>query len=157
MSINSNQLQKEIIEPTLRRLDLHSKAAVHLLLGTCAQESHMGEYIRQLGNGPALGIYQMEPATHDDIVENFLQYKRQLKQRIAREFGYNNYIADRMIYDLRYATVMARLHYFRVAAAIPPSTQIEALAAYWKRYYNTHLGAGTVEEFIENYNRFVKA
>jgi len=25
----------------------------------------------------------------------------------------------------------------------------------WKKYYNTPLGAGTVEEFIENYKKYV--
>ena len=51
---------------------LVSQEAENLLMGTAAQESALGEYIRQLGNGPALGIFQMEPETFDDIVRNYL-------------------------------------------------------------------------------------
>ena len=53
---------KELIERVLRKVNLYSDAAVDLLMLTAAQESACGKYIRQLGNGPALGIFQMEPA-----------------------------------------------------------------------------------------------
>ena len=65
--IDRHQLDRDIIEPVLSRLHAASPAARALLLGTAAQESAMGRYIRQLRGGPALGIFQMEPATHDDI------------------------------------------------------------------------------------------
>lgn len=67
MSINCEQLRLYVIRPTLEKIELWSEAAENLLLGTTAQESHMGTYIKQVGKGPALGIYQMEPATHKDI------------------------------------------------------------------------------------------
>jgi hypothetical protein len=41
----------------------------------------------------------------------------------------------------------------RVAAPIP--TDPKEIAAYWKLYYNMPLGAGTVEEFIANWNRYL--
>jgi hypothetical protein len=40
-----------------------------------------------------------------------------------------------------------------VAAPIP--TDAKEIAAYWKLYYNTPLGAGTVEDFIGNWNRYL--
>ena len=54
---NKAQLKVET-ESTLKAIDLYSDEAVSLMLGTCAQESAFGRYRRQLGNGPALGIYQ---------------------------------------------------------------------------------------------------
>ena len=39
----------------------------------------------------------------------------------------------------------------RVTAAIP--TAPRDMAAYWKQYYNTPLGAGSVDEFIANWDR----
>ena len=73
--IDKAQLTDYIIKPTLLQIGLFNHTAVNLLLGTCAQESRMGTYVHQLGNGPALGIYQIEPATHNDIWANFLKYK----------------------------------------------------------------------------------
>jgi hypothetical protein len=50
--------------------------------------------------------------------------------------------------------VFARLHYFRVPESIPSS--LEDQAAYWKQYYNTPLGAGTPQQYIVSYNRYIK-
>ena len=72
MSIKIDQLKKAI-EEVLDYLNLNSLSAVNLLLGTAAQESRLGEYIEQV-NGPALGIFQMEPKTEIDIFRNFLTY-----------------------------------------------------------------------------------
>jgi len=158
--IDPNQFRQLIIRPALEALGgrLWSPSAENLLMGTAAQESRLGNYIHQLGRGPAVGPFQMEPATHDDIWERYLRYKRWLNITVHEAAGIEGeekLPADYMIYNLRYAAAMARIHYLRVPQALPEADDIEGLAAYWKRYYNTYLGAGTVEEFIENYHRFV--
>ena len=61
---------RNLITSVLKELNLHSDNAVNLLMGTAAQESHLGKYRKQIGGGPALGIFQMEPATFNDIVNN---------------------------------------------------------------------------------------
>ena len=38
---------------------------------------------------------------------------------------------------------------------LPNSYDIEGLAKYWKKYYNTEGGKGTVEKFIEKYEKYV--
>lgn len=48
---------KNLITETLTELGLYSDDARDLLLGTCAQESAFGKYRKQLGGGPALGIF----------------------------------------------------------------------------------------------------
>ena len=133
--MNKEQL-KNLIERVLKQLDLYSEDSVNLLLGTAAQESHLGEYIRQLGNGPALGIFQMEPATFRDIMANYLKLK-----------------SEYLEFNLVVAIAFARLHYLRVNEKIPNT--IDGYARYWKVYYNTCKGNGTKQEFIENYKRFV--
>jgi hypothetical protein len=35
-----------------------------------------------------------------------------------------------------------------------PVGDVDALGAYWKRHYNTRLGRGTVERFVEVFRRF---
>ena len=51
-----------------------------------------------------------------------------------------------------YACAMCRVHYMRVSAPLPDADDLEAQAAYWKQHYNTPLGAGTVEHFMEAYS-----
>jgi hypothetical protein len=155
MSIKTEQLAQFIIKPVLKDYGLYSDSAYLLILGTCAQETLMGTYVHQV-NGPALGIYQMEKVTHDDIYHNFILFRPFLSDKIIKEYGlFNDKSSDRLVADLRYATLLCRLHYLRVAEKLPPSTDITALAKYWKKYYNTEQGKGTVEEFKENYKRFI--
>ena len=163
MPINTNHLKDYVIKPALEEVGLYSKSAVQLLLGTCAQESEMGKFLKQIGGGPALGIYQMEPNTHDDIWENFLSYNRitsihyfvyDMYDRLDDTQSYDD-LSSLLVYDLRYATIMARLHYYRVSEALPDADDVEGLALYWKTYYNTEMGKGTVTEFIRNYERYV--
>ncbi len=160
--INMNQLREYVVTPVLKHLDPvipYSLDAENLILGTIAQESHGSRYIHQLGAGPAVGMCQMEPNTHDDIWENYIKYNKALMEKIkvlelsgwydeanAKEMAGNNY----------YAVAMCRVHYRRKPQALPKHDDIAGMGAYWKKYYNTYLGAGTVEEFIENYNRFLK-
>jgi len=149
MAINKQQLTDRIIVPALKDYGLYSDAAVELLLGTAAVESQLGTYVAQIG-GPALGLYQMEPATHDDIWDHFLEYRSGLRLAIEYEFG-KAPLADRLVHDLRYATLMARIHYLRVKESLPASGDIDEQARYWKTYYNTVNGAGSIAAFRKAY------
>jgi len=154
--INADQLREYVIKPVLIEYELHSDDAEELIIGTSAVESNCGEYLHQIG-GSAIGIYQMEPNTHFDIWNNFLQYKKDLKKKILREFGENDERpgAIKMLYDLRYATLMCRLHYLRVKEALPPCNDVLKIAKYWKKYYNTELGKGTVDKFCFKYDLYI--
>ena len=144
---------KKIIERTLKEIDLYSDDAVNLLLGTAAQESGFGEYIRQLNNGPALGIFQMEPKTHKDHVEKYLKYKSDLKIKILKACGVVEFNHAFLEFNLKYAICMSRIHYLRKPEALPSS--IDGMANYWKKHYNTRLGKGTTQEFIRNFKKHV--
>jgi hypothetical protein len=150
--LDIKQLRDDVVRPVLTALNAHSAAAEVLLLGTAAQESHV-TYLRQLGGGPALGIYQMEPATHDDIWDNYLSYRSSVADGVSSYLAPNQPRHDQLIWNLAYATAMCRMHYRRVPASLPAANDVAGLAAYWKAHYNTPLGAGTEEEFIENFDR----
>lgn len=64
--LNIAQFRTNIVRPTLEGIGAHNRAAENLVLGTGLQERDL-HYLRQLNDGPARGIYQMEPTTHDDI------------------------------------------------------------------------------------------
>lgn len=157
MAIDTLQLKDYIITPTLKYLNLWSESAEMLLLGTCAQESGMGEYLHQV-QGPALGVFQMEPATHTDIWKNYLGYNVKYSTKIIylmSDYDKSNPL-DALISNLAYATSMARIHYLRVKAPLPNANDLDGLAHYWKQYYNTPKGRGKVSEFKDNWNRYVK-
>lgn len=142
-----------IVKPALIGLDRWSEWAEKLIMGTAAQESHL-EYTHQLGGGPALGYFQMEPATHDDCWTNYIDYRASLKAKViaVRNAPGVPKAAD-METNHKYAAAMARVKYMRVSESLP--TDGKGIARYWKTYYNTPLGAGTVSEFIANWNRYL--
>lgn len=160
--LSPSQFIRYVIRPTLKAVDLWSPWAERLLFGTALQESGL-VYLRQLNNGPALGVYQMEPATHDDIWNNYLRYRPGLNQaarrfsRVAGIPGLPRPEAGEMATNLAYATVMCRLHYYR-----SPVTPIDMnaperdayLAKAWKRFYNTAGGKGTEDQFLRNLEHF---
>jgi len=157
MSINCKDLRELVVRPTLQHLRLWSPAAEDMVLGTAAQESGLGTYLHQVG-GPALGIYQMEPATERDIWGNFLAFKEILSDQVSdliTDAGHEDKVNE-MIGNLYYATAMCRIHYLRVPEAMPVHKDIKGYAAYWKKYYNTPLGKGTEDEFISNFKKYVK-
>ena len=118
--MDAKQLRELIVRPALVEVGLHSDAAENLVMGTAAQESNL-KYVHQLGDGPAVGLFQMEPATHDDIWDNYLQYRDPLADKIFEAIEYNDMVQkippspERMTWDFRYAAIMCRVHYRRVS------------------------------------------
>lgn len=155
MGIDSNHLLRYVIRPALTLLDMASPSAEALLLGTAVQESHCGRYLHQLGNGPALGIFQMEPATYKDIWDNYIRFRPKIQHRLA-ELWPMQPEPEEMVTNLLLSAVMCRLHYRRIPEPLPQARDLPGLAGYWKKYFNTRLGRGTVSEFINNWQRFVE-
>ncbi len=124
-------------------------------MATCANESNLGEFRTQAPQGPARGVFQMEGPTFNDIWTNYLAYHSNLA---AQGKALNNGAqgtSDDLVNNDPYAIWMARILYLRTPAALPPSTDIEAIWAVYKRWYNTPQGAATHDVFLAKYNRFV--
>ncbi len=155
--ININQFRELIIKPTLHDLMLYSKEAEELLVFTCANESCGGTYLHQI-KGPALGIYQMEPLTYHDLWNNYINNNGKLMLILFSNFMVNHIPSEeRMIYDLRFATVIARLFYARINDPLPFSGDIEGIWEYYKKYYNTFLGDAHKELAMKKYYEFIKS
>jgi hypothetical protein len=155
--IDIKQLRELIIKPSLDKLQMYSTDAEELLVFTCACESLGGTYLKQI-KGPALGIYQMEPNTYTDIWQNYIKNQGHLVNMLALNFNVTSMpLPERIIYDLQYATAMARLHYRRVKAPIPDHKNIDAVWEYYKKYYNTPLGKAEKEQSIKHYQKYLKS
>ena|SRR3990167_3136972 len=152
--IDAKQLRTLIIRPVLEHLGMWSPVAENLVAGTAAQESHL-QYLKQFGKGPAIGLWQMEPATHDDLWKNYLQYHNDIAKKVHDlELPAFAGGASEMAGNLYYGCAMCRIHYRRIKAPLPDDPEdVWALARYWKTYYNTAAGKGRVEEFFSNYTK----
>lgn len=153
--LNHDQLRDLVIKPTLDKLHMNTDFAVNLLLFTCAVESDGGTYLKQI-KGPALGIYQMEPATYNDIWQNYIKHHPHLSLILGTNFNaYRMPAEDRLIYDLEFATVMARLHYRRVSAPFPKNNDAEGYWEYYKAHFNTVAGKAKKEASLARYKKFL--
>lgn len=152
---NVSQLRELIIKPTLLDLISYTDDAMELLVFTCAVESDGGTYLKQI-KGPAVGIYQMEPDTYNDLWHNYIFNKPYLISILTSNFNIPSMPSyGHMIYDLRFATAMARIFYKRIEEEIPSCKDVNAIWDYYKKYYNTPKGKATKDESISKYKRFI--
>ena len=157
MDINKvNDFRSNTIKPVLAQLGATNLAAEELLLGTALQESLFLKYRVQMGGGPALSYYQMEPNTHNDIWDNYLKYRPELAAKVTAflSSAKADKIAELESND-NYATAMARVHYMRVPEKLPEAGDVAAQANYWKQHYNTPLGKGKPSEYIEKWGHYL--
>ena len=161
--MKAQQLHDYIIKPTLEYMggNYNSKNARFLMLCTAAIESDCGYYIKQVG-GPALGIWQMEPETHDDIFANcdamqdcgndishFKYTALQLSPTYNMDEDFEAVHSD-LIDSPKYACAMARLKYSMDIEPLPDYDNFRSVYDYYKRIYNTPAGASTYEKFKQD-------
>lgn len=145
------QLANNVVRPTLARLGFNDgPIGLNLLLGTAAQESG-GAYLAQRPTGPALGLWQIEPATHQDVLTNFAAFWPALMTTLAGFAAATPPRDLQLASNLAYACAVARLIYHRASAPLPASFDPALLGANWKQHYNTAGGGGSVDEFVGNF------
>ena len=184
--MNNEHFRIHIVRPTLKLMDgyikgMWSEAAENLLVGTAIMESDLA-YLKQK-NGPALGVYQIEPFTHKDITERYIE-----ESKFRDEFGnmFDNMVGwpypatlnvegelveaildddgnfedrpyefdiNQLIFDLRYATMIARIKYWMSVEPLPSANDIHALGHYWNKNYNANPDVGTAEQFESKYRK----
>lgn len=156
MNIHPNQL-RHLISDVLTEIGLYTRDARELLMLTTAQETHCGGWITQIC-GPALGIFQIEPKTHNDIWNNFLNYKPELALKINQFYFH---LEDKEIEinlnltgNLPYQIAICRADYLREKEPLPSYNDITGLANYYKKYWNSFKGKATIEEAINNYKKY---
>ena len=79
--LSSIHLQDRVIAPALDKSGLWSRAAEKVVLGTAIVESGL-TYLSQHGKCPALGLWQIVPATHEDLYTNFLNYRPEFGSKL---------------------------------------------------------------------------
>lgn len=149
----------------------YADAVARLLFGTAAQESGL-KWRRQRScswAGPVGGFSLWQVEYKASVVPSlvYLQRRQDVLQRATAWLwqdphataAWVNLSQDDMLWLLRgwdrIGVLMARLHYMRVQDAVPGD--LEAQAAYWKKYYNTVAGKGTVGQYVDNWWEFCES
>jgi hypothetical protein len=140
--------KQHILEKAKRICDVigHGKnnTAVDMIVETIIAETGLGQ-IEDKTVGAGMGLSQFDQMPFNDIKKRNLR----MRPKILTELGVDIALVEWD--DLRYndflALLFARLLYWLKGDPIPET--IEERAAYWKLHYNTRLGKGTVEHYLE--------
>ena len=139
---------KKIIKLALQYFDLDSEDARSLIYKPGKAESGY-KTLQQYGGGPALGFFQMEPSTCRDIWDNYVMYRPKYRDKLY-SLGFDDGTLEFcLLANIGLQAAFCRLHYRRVPSVLPKSDDLEGQAKYWKKYYNSHLGKGTITQFME--------
>lgn len=117
------------------------------MIETCCVETKCGTFPDVHPEIMGVGLCQHDQIGLDDI-------KQEGEQRhfdiVKEKFGYDIEkieLAD-LAYDPLLSLICCRLSYKRIPALIPGD--LLGRAQYWKEYYNTEAGKGTVEHYLES-------
>lgn len=136
------------IERALERFNLpQNESVVRLLLMIAAHESGGFTYCKQKG-GPALGLFQMEPATFDFV----MGYIKRTGKFPAVSL---NTPLERLVIDVEFAAAMARVYLWTFPEPLPEPDDLEGLAQYAKKYWNTDQGAASAEKYLNDFKQHV--
>ena len=107
----ASQILSLVIRPSLSKINLWSPSAEELVLGTAIVESDL-TYLRQWGDGPALGLWQVEPSTQSDLYTNFLNYRPELGSQLMELRAPNLSMDENLATNLMYGAAVCRLCYY---------------------------------------------
>lgn len=156
--------------PTLILSDgVSGRAAVNVAVAEVDRVFGGGEFLRRIAKaetnygetygtfrmqdkGGSFGIFQTDrntgfAATKDLKSHPTLARKHEL---IKQEFGIDwMKVEYKDLAKPLYSALAARLFLSTIPAPIPPSSDLEGQANYWKQYYNTAAGRGTARRFMQ--------
>ena len=137
--LNLTDLKYFVVEPALTTIGLNTVAGLNMVTGTALAESE-AQRLKQVGGGPALGLWQVEPATEEDAWKNFLEYNSTMANQV-RSLLAPGATTPQLIYNLMYGAVMCRLKYWRSPLELPAYNDAAGMANIHKQVYNTASGA----------------
>ena len=143
-----------VVTPTLERLAraeprINSEAARRLVTCTAQAES-AGDWLRQIGGGPARGLWQIEPPTAIDVLDRYLETREALDE-IVWELRTDQSIDEQLVTNMALGAAICRLKYWMSPEPMPDEDDAPAMGRYWKQIYNTAGGAGDPAHFTAVY------
>lgn len=149
VAMDAESFRTDVIRPALKITQLWSPSAENLLLGTALVESGL-KVIKQFQDGPAVSFYQIEPATYYDVIKYLGTRQKTIKDAILSACYLETFPdASALIWNLRLATLIARAIYYRRREPLPESNDVVGMGQYWKDFFNVSQGKGTVQRYVE--------
>lgn len=157
--MNINQFKTLVIDYTLKEVGLYTPESADQVLGTGLVESNLND-LRQLPDGPALGPFQMEPNTFNDIYYRYLlrKDKTRLKELVKTltvplhsDYSITHPLRQLMT-NMPFAVVMVRIKYLMVKEAIPKGPDQQAI--YWQKYYNTKNRDADIVRYLRRWREY---
>lgn len=158
------KLINQIIIDTLKTIKIipYSNKARRLLLLTAIVESQCFKYNTQNvknfdAKKHAISFFQIEYNTFIDCYENYLKYRPEMLKEILSFSKYDTFDLNSFLEmkdNINFAIAVARVIYYRKPEPLPNT--VYECAAYWKKWYNTEKGKGTIYHFIDIVNYYFK-
>lgn len=142
----------------------YSKQALSLVAGTGYVESKYLHTKQQVNNFRydlhAVSYFQIEYNTFKDLIHNYLRFKNQVdiihKYSKTSDNTINEGNLLQVFAELEdnflLSVVVCRMLYYRQPESL--AGDVLGIAKYWKKYYNTKHGKGTIKKFVEEYKDF---
>jgi hypothetical protein len=145
MTIAAADFRSFVIEPALAALAPAgipvTKTAADLLMATAAMETDLGTWLSQVG-GPALGVFQIEPATLAGLLGQLGTAEAKALATVATPQAPLVQVESNMVY----AAATCRLYYWMNPMPLPSDT-VAGLWSMYKAVWNTPAGAATMDDF----------
>lgn len=124
--------------------------AINMLVETAAQETHGGRYrdpTAKAGRGlcqiDLIGFKDVQARTRDDNAQAVLE---------AFNVDVRTVQHCELDHSPMLSMIFCRLFYILIPDLFP--RDVVGRAHYWKRFYNTRLGHGTPQKYVENAKRY---
>jgi len=134
---------------------MDSPAAEALLTGTVLMESRASQ-LWQKGGGPAVSLFQIEPATFDDVFHRYLWHQQQKLFAAVHELLVPKIDAEAQLAGNQFfACAIARVKYWMAPDPLPDAEDVDGLAEYWERVYNANPDKGHPARWAKLYRKHV--
>lgn len=99
-----------------------------------------------------MGLTQFDRRPFQDIKTRSMKFRKKILKELGVDLLYVEW--EHLRYNTFLALLFCRLHYLLKRPAIPAT--LKGRAKYWKKYYNTFLGKGTIGHYLKMVSKYYK-
>ena len=118
--------------------------AMHMIIETAVTETGLGR-IEDKTDGAGIGITQFDKIPFADVRDRCIKLKPQIEKDLGVDITLVEW--EHLRYNSFLSLLFCRLLYKPFSEEIPKDKI--SRASYWKRYYNTIAGKGTIEHYLK--------
>lgn len=120
-----------------------NNTAKDMLIETATAETLLGK-LKDKSLKAGMGLCQFDKLPFEDIKKRNLKRRDLIKKKLGIDIELVEW--EHLRYNPFLSLLFCRLFYKLIPKEIPKT--VEARASYWKKYYNTYKGKGTVEHYL---------